>query len=156
MKSLRMCAVLAAAGLMCFAVVFGFGATESTQTVAKASSKATAESGKKLLVYYFHGGVRCTNCINFEKYTDELMKTKFADAIKSGRLVWQVVNTDEKANKHFMKDYQLYTKSIVLVDAKDGKTLEYKNLTGIWQVIGSKSKFQDYVSKEVSAYLGKR
>ena len=130
--------------------------SDAPSTGTKVEGQAPAKADHKVIVYYFHGDMRCTNCINFEKYTAELMKTTFADAIKNGSMEWVVVNTDQRGNEHFMKDYQLYTKSVVVVDAKGGKQVKFKNLTGIWQTIGDKAKFQDYVKGEIQAYLGAR
>ena len=39
-----------------------------------------------------------------------------------------MVNVDEPANEHFIKDYQLYSKSIVIVKMQDGKELKWENL----------------------------
>lgn len=161
MSDSRFAAVAACA--VAFMLVFGGAAQAAKGTATDKSSSGTkveaqvpAKADHKVIVYYFHGDMRCTNCINFEKYTDELMKTTFADAIKDGSMEWVVVNTDQRGNEHFMKDYQLYTKSIVVVDAKGGKQVKFKNLTGIWQNIGNKAKFQDYVKGEIQAYLGAR
>lgn len=130
-------------------------ADDSSSTRTKmAAGKAQPQHAHKVVVYYFHGGVRCTNCINFEKYTDELMRTTFAEAVKNGSVEWRVVNTDERGNEHFMQDYQLYTKSLVVVDTRDGKPTRYKNLTGIWQTIGDKNRFQTYVRGEIAGFTG--
>ncbi|MBX7244045.1 MAG: hypothetical protein K1X53_01020 [Candidatus Sumerlaeaceae bacterium] len=131
-------------------------ADASSTSTRKADGKATAAADRKVIVYYFHGDARCTNCINFEKYSVELMKTTFADAIKNGSIEWRVVNTDQRGNEHFMQDYQLFTKSLVLVETKAGKQVGFKNLTGIWQTVGDKGKFQDYVRGEIQAYQAGR
>ncbi len=121
-----------------------------TEDTAKASVEKSA-----LTVYYFHGHVRCTNCINFEHFTDELLKRDFAKDLESGRIQWKVVNVDLPENSHFVDDYKLYTKSLVLVPHKSGKPGgDYKNLTKIWQYAGDKAKFQAYVKEEIAKALG--
>jgi hypothetical protein len=125
-----------------------------TASSDEAVTSTAVEKARKIIVYYFHGGARCTNCINFERYTTELMNTVFAPAQRDGALEWKIVNTDERENAHFMKDFGLYTKSLVVVESVDGKPKSYKNLQGIWTTIGSKQRFQDYVKMEVSAVLG--
>ena len=52
-----------------------------------------------------------------------------------------------------MTDYQLYTKSLVLSLRKNGKEVAFKNLDKIWEYVGNKQRFQDYVRNEVSAFL---
>lgn len=137
----------------------GMAAAEGETTGSKSAKSAKVEKAEKkatpkVAVYYFHGGQRCANCIKIESYTEEAMKTVFADAIKSGEISWNVVDWDKKENAHVVKDYQLVTKSVVAVKMNGNKAVEYKNLTDIWTLLGNKKKFQDYIVKEVNAYLG--
>jgi hypothetical protein len=60
------------------------------------------------------------------------------------------VNVDEPANQHFVRDFQLYTRSVVVVDAKDSK--RYKILDRVWQLVGNKTAFQSYVEREIRAF----
>src|SRR3989304_10364236 len=78
------------------------------------SSVVPADSSHQLLAYYFHGNRRCASCIKIEKYTKESLDSLFQKELSDGRILWQVVNTDLDSNKHFLKDYALYTKSVVL------------------------------------------
>ena len=41
-----------------------------------------------LVVYYFHGQVRCPTCRKLESYAEEAIKTCFADELASGRIRW--------------------------------------------------------------------
>jgi len=107
----------------------------------------------QLIVYYFHGTQRCSNCIKIEAYTKEVVDSAFATQVKDSTIVWRVINTDEDANKHFRDDYQLFTKSVVLSDLADGRQVRWKNLDKIWEVLGDKATFQTYVRDEVSALL---
>lgn len=129
------------------------GNAATTATKNTEHGKAASQSNAKAIVYYLHGDYRCTNCINFEKYTNEVMTTTFGDALKKGLLEWKIVNTDRKENAHYMKDFKLFTKSVVVVNRKDGKPDTYKNLQGIWQLVGNKAKFQEYITKEVNDSL---
>ncbi|MBK6403606.1 MAG: hypothetical protein IPF66_00370 [Holophagales bacterium] len=54
-----------------------------------------------------------------------------------------------------MKDYRLYTKSVVVSEVKDGKEVRWKNLDQVWQLLGSPDAFQEYVEREVRSYLEK-
>ncbi|MGC8840388.1 MAG: nitrophenyl compound nitroreductase subunit ArsF family protein [Candidatus Sumerlaeaceae bacterium] len=129
------------------------GSGSSKSDKLERSEKAPTEK-TVLTVYYFHGHVRCSNCINFEHFTDELLKRDFAKELASGRIVWKVVNVDLPENSHFVDEYKLYTKSLVLVPHSSGKSGEYKNLTKIWQFAGDKAKFQAYVREEILKLLG--
>ena len=106
-----------------------------------------------LNVYYFRSNFRCSNCHKIEKYTKEAMEKYFQDKLKSGEIVYKVVNIDEEENAHFVDDYGLYTKSVVLSKLKDGKEIEYKNLQKIWGYIKDNEKFHSYIKEEVLDFL---
>lgn len=127
-----------------------------TKSSAKESSGAIQTkvgNGHRLIVYYFHGTQRCSNCIKIEAYTKEIVDSIFSAQLKDSTVVWRLVNTDENANKHFRDDYQLFTKSVVLSDLDDGKQVRWKNLDKIWEYLGDKVVFQAYIRDEVAAYL---
>jgi hypothetical protein len=104
-------------------------------------------------VYYFHGDFRCSNCYKIEKYSKEAIDKYFAKELSSGDLVYEVINTDEKDNEHFIKDYKLYTKSLVISKIKGGDEVEYKNLEKVWNYLGDKEAFCNYVKEEVAKFL---
>jgi len=128
----------------------------STQAgTAEVSDSLHSQAGKKhqLVVYYFHGTQRCSNCIKIEAYTKEAVDRAFSAQLHDSVVVWRLVNTDEDTNKHFRQDYQLFTKSVVLSDLADGTQVRWKNLDKIWEYLGDKAAFQAYVREEVAAYL---
>jgi hypothetical protein len=108
---------------------------------------------RRVVAYYFHGNVRCATCRKLEAYSKEAVETAFAAELKDGRVVWQAVNFDDKQNQHYLKDYKLYTKSLVIVDEANGKAKRWKNLEKIWQLVGDKPAFLRYVQGELRAYL---
>jgi len=114
---------------------------------------AAGQRPDRVVVYYFHAMVRCPSCITIENYTREAIETGFPDALRDGRLQWRVVNVEEPGNSHFIRDYQLYTQSVVVVEMKGGKQTRWKNLEQVWNLLGDKAAFIGYVQKEVGAYL---
>jgi len=117
------------------------------------SFAADKPTSKRLIAYYFHGNFRCSTCYRLETYSREAIETNFRDELTSGKLVFNVVNTDEKANSHFINDYQLYTKSLILSLVKDGKQIKWVNLDKIWEYVGNKQKFIEYVKSGVVDFL---
>ena len=103
----------------------------------------------KIIAYYFHGNFRCPTCHRLEEYSREAIELNFSAALASGKLEFKVINTDEGANAHFIKDYQLYTKSLILSLVKDGRQVKWINLNKIWEYNGNKQKFIDYVKNGV-------
>lgn len=107
----------------------------------------------RIVITYFHTTQRCASCKKIEAYTTEAVQTAFAADIEKGRVVWKLVNVDEKENKHFLKDYALYTKSVVVSEEINGKQERWKNLPKIWELLGDKPAFLFYVQEETEAYL---
>ncbi|MBU1912919.1 MAG: hypothetical protein KKB22_05240 [Candidatus Omnitrophica bacterium] len=103
--------------------------------------------------YYFHGDFRCLNCHKIEQYSKEAVDRYFAREIASGELEYKVINIDKKGNGHFAEDYKLYTKSLVISKIKDGREVEYKNLEKVWNYLGDKEAFYNYVKEEVTKFL---
>jgi hypothetical protein len=110
----------------------------------------------RVVAYYFHTTYRCASCRAIEAYSHEALETAFAGEIKDGRILWKVVNVEVKGNEHFVKDYSLYTKSLVLVNEVRGKPAEWKHLEKVWQFLPDKPRFLRYVQDETRAYLTER
>ncbi len=117
------------------------------------SVRTVAPANHRLIAYYFHGNVRCVSCRKIEAYTKEAIDSAFTDALNSGRLEWQVINTDSSQNEHFLQDYQLFTKSVVLSDLHDGQQARWKNLEKVWELLGDRAKFHAYIQDEVRDFL---
>ncbi|NQT06261.1 MAG: hypothetical protein HQ575_01830, partial [Candidatus Omnitrophica bacterium] len=45
-------------------------------------------------------------------------------------------------------------KSLIISLVQNGDEVTYKNLTEIWQLVGDKEKFLDYVKEEIEELLG--
>jgi hypothetical protein len=126
------------------------------------AAEATAETNPaptadfKVVAYYFHGTYRCTTCRNIESFAREAVQTGFGDELKAGKVEWRALNVEEPANRHFIKDYQLYTRSVVLASYQGDKQLRWKNLDQVWVLVGDKGQFTRYVQNEVKTLLESR
>jgi hypothetical protein len=107
----------------------------------------------KIVAYYFHGSFRCSTCTNMEKYAKEAIGANFEDELSSGSLEFKAIDVEERGNEHFVDEYNLYTKTLILSLVKDGKEVRSKNLDKIWQFAGNKQKFIEYVTVEVNAFM---
>jgi len=108
----------------------------------------------QFVAYYFHGNIRCATCKKLEAYSQEAISGAFADELEAGTLSWKVLNTDEKANKHFVTDFELVTKAVVLVEYRDGKVVRFENLKDVWELVGDKDEFIKYVQDSTREFLG--
>ena len=139
-----------------FLTVAALGAIYVHSEKARVDPQAASQpetTDTKVIAYYFHVTVRCTTCRMIESYSREVVEQKFGADIAKGRLEYKLVNLQLPENRHFVKDYQLFTKSLVLVRFDKGKQTEYKVLNDTWELVGDKSAMQAYVEREVRDYL---
>jgi len=134
--------------------------SEGSTVIAATAPLQTAEGNPaqtnkppKVIAYYFHTTFRCVTCRTIEAFSREAIEQAFAQALKDGMLDFRAVNVEESANRHFIHDYQLFTKSLILVKMKDGKQADWKNLSRVWELVRRKDAFLRYVQDEVRAYL---
>ena len=52
-----------------------------------------------LVVYYFHGNIRCPTCRSIESQAQETVQTHFASQLSNGEVVWKIVNYEQPAAK---------------------------------------------------------
>ena len=124
------------------------------QAPIAAIAEELAQNGSaQLIAYYFHGSFRCPTCHNLEKYAKEAIRNNFKDELDKGILVFKTVNIEKKGNEHFVNDYRLDSKSLVLSLVKDGEEIKHKNLTKIWEYVRNKEKYVNYVKSEIDVFL---
>ncbi|MCK5296576.1 MAG: hypothetical protein KAJ75_06775 [Alphaproteobacteria bacterium] len=123
-------------------LVTGFKKTE----VVPAPHKVV--SLDKSAVYYFHGNRRCFTCSVMEKYSRSVYEEHFKDKVD-----FKMVNIDQRENKHFISDYNMPFRTVVLVKVKDGKENGYKVLHETWQYIRKEQAFKNYLKKQIEGFL---
>ena len=132
-----------------FAVlIFLTGATGAAEKKAEVPSER-----EKVIVYYFHGTYRCPSCTKIEKWSYEAIKDSFPKALNEDRLLWKPVNVDKPENRHFIKEYSLSTKSLIITEVKGDKQTKWKNLDKVWRLLRDQEKFFAYVTQEVRNYM---
>jgi hypothetical protein len=148
MRRFKVCAaVVILIGLICSSAP----AVAASGDEVEATAAASTENG--IVAYYFHGNKRCSTCRKLEAYSEEAITGGFASQLSSGELEWLVVNTDEKANAHFVTDFELVTKSVVLVEYHDGEVVRWENLKLVWQLVGDQNGFLRYVRDETRDFI---
>ena len=127
---------------------------DSANAVKKETVKKDApKPAHSIVVTYFHTTMRCPTCHKIEELSTQAVKFHFENELKSGKVVWRVINVDEPENAHYNKDYQLYTKSLIVSEVKDGKEVRWKNLEKIWEFVRDEEQFDKYVHTEIKDWL---
>ena len=111
------------------------------------------EGKHRVVAYYFHGNKRCVTCRKIEAYTKEAIETDFAGQLESGKLEFYIINVDESPNERYVYQYRLTTKSVVLAECNGERPTRWKNLEKIWDHVGDKGIFMDYIREETSSFL---
>jgi hypothetical protein len=127
------------------------------KTAVKASAKESEKKEtRKFVAYYFHGTARCASCKAIEANSAEAINKGFEKELKDGTLEWKPVNVEEKGNEHFVQDYKLYTKSLILSEVRGGKQTEWKNLDKVWELLQDKEAFVKYVQEELRTFMAEK
>ena len=116
---------------------------------------AQAGISPEYIVYYFFTNKRCSTCLRIEEWSSIAVKADLKEQVDSGRLQWQALNIEQPENAHFIKDFELYTKSVIVAEYKDGKPVRWVNLPDIWRLSSDQDKFIDYVAGEVRKFMEK-
>jgi hypothetical protein len=116
-------------------------------------ARADGTTGPRVTVTYFTTNVRCASCIRIEELTRETVHARFADLLEAGKVSFRMINTDDPGNQHYIQDYQLVSKSVVVSESLNGEELEWVNLQDIWLLLRDEQAFADYVAGAVSTYL---
>ena len=131
------------------------GETAGPATAASASESAGEPEGTspRLIAYYFYGTARCTTCRMIEQYAHDALALGFAEEMKSGALEWRAVDVQQPGNDHYIDDYQLQTRSVILA-RMDGETqVLWRNLDQVWELVGDRTAFVAYVQDEARSFM---
>ena len=108
-----------------------------------------------LVAYYFHGEIRCPTCQKIESYAHEAIQAGFSEELNSGKLTWRVLNYEVPANAHFATEYEIAAPTVVLVRASNGQPADWRNLTRVWELVGDKDAFVEYIREQTKEMLAK-
>jgi len=158
--ALRLALLLVVAGSVgyLFAKEYGRGGWEAppavpAPVVAAAKTEAPPLRPNRVAAYYFHGHYRCAACNRIEEFTQDAIRNGFPVELKDGSLSFESVNVEEPQNRHFIRDYDLVSKSVVLSLKAGDDEVRFRNLQNVWRLLGSKEKFEAYVKDETRAML---
>lgn len=79
-------------------------------------------------VLYFHGKQRCATCMAIESNAKAALAEHFAEQMKSGDVVFRVIDISQKENEALAEKYEVTWSSLLVVKYKNGQET-YENLT---------------------------
>jgi len=141
-------------------LLLAFVAASVAVLVAKEVRRAGPQAGPpaggpahRLVAYYFHPNKRCASCMKIEAMAHEALFEGFPEAAKDGRIEWHVLNYEEPANRHFVKDFDIAASTVVLVEIRDGKPARSQNLEQVWDYLDDRAAFLKFVRGVAAAFL---
>lgn len=150
---LPLACLLALAATVSFLPAAASPADRQPASAAPDSIAVQAAAARRVVVYYFHTTQRCATCRKIEQWSGEALTAEFGKELADSTLVFLPVNTDLEGNEHFLEDYQLYAKSLIVSDLVGGVQRGWENLPKIWEYTGSQEAFFKYVQDNVRRHL---
>jgi len=120
---------------------------------APGASTKTETVSNGLVVYYFHGNMRCPTCQLIESQAHETIENHFASQLNTGEIVWKIANYEQDTDKPLAIQFDVSMPVVVLARMKDGKVEQWRRLDKVWAVVGDKAAFTQYVREEIDQML---
>lgn len=113
-----------------------------------------AVEGPQVVMTYFLIGTRCVSCKKIEALARETAEQDFAAELASNKLVFRVIDTGEPANRHYLSDYKLTSKTVVISRRIDGKETAWKDMEKVWDHLDDPEAYHAYLGAQIRDYLG--
>jgi hypothetical protein len=121
---------------------------------APIAEQLPAIQGPQVVMTYFLLGKRCTTCRKIEAFTRATAEQEFARELASKQLVFRIIDTDEPANRHYLKSYQLTTKAVVISRRLEGRETAWQDMEKVWDLLDDEAGFRAYLGAQIREYLG--
>lgn len=106
-----------------------------------------------VIVYQFHRRFRCEACYKLEQTMNETLQTYFQDELRTGRLIFRVMDLDEEGSDLYEKKYDFFYNTVIVVDIENGKETRFKNLEEVWSMVDQKDAATEFIRSHVAEYL---
>jgi len=84
-------------------------------------SKATIGITNRLEIYVFHGTRQCETCKNMKKNTKATLEKYYEQELKSGKIVYQIIDVDDAKNEKLAEKFQATGTSLMVNKVVNGK-----------------------------------
>ena len=130
------------------------GITAAVSAAPHTSTSAGADADA-LHVYYFHSNTRCPTCRNIESQAHDFVHTELAAELDSGQVAWKVLNYEDRSGADLAKQFDIQYPIVVLAKLQGGEMVRWKNLDGVWGLVGDKPGYAAFMRDEVNKMLGR-
>ena len=128
-------------------------ATVAVTALMTTSTLYAADTPKdRVIAMYFHRTERCPTCQKMGAYSEEAVKKAFAEQLKDGTVEFRNVDFQDPKNARLAKGYKIQGPTLIVAKIENNRVAAYKDLDGIWERVGDKPKFLEYVQENITAY----
>lgn len=106
-----------------------------------------------LVVTYFTTDVRCVSCRKIEALTVQTIEERFAEELSNGSVVFHTKNFDREENKHYINDYDLSFKTVVISSIDSNYENKWKRMDDVWKLIDDPEGFKDYLASGIQEMI---
>lgn len=148
--------------LIAFVIIaLGYGILMRTQTAEAPDTFRPREVSvppvegvdPEFAVYFFYNDVYCETCDKLEGYALDAVKSEFEDLLTSGLLQWRSLDMTAPENEHYVEDFGLFSKSVVLIELDAGSEVRWENLEEIWDRVHDEDDYKMYVNERLRAFM---
>lgn len=118
-----------------------------------AAATVPVVAGHQVVMTYFISGERCESCKTIEALARHTAEQDFPAALAGGRLVFRVIDTGVPADHHFIDDYRLSAKTVILSHRVNGKETEWSDMSKVWDLLDDRPGFHAYLVRQIRSYL---
>ena len=121
---------------------------------AQAKKTVSKSTNHVVEVLYFHGPQRCKTCVALEKATKEVLNSKFASQMKTGKVKYREIDLSTKDGEKLGDKYEVAWSSLIIV-CKQGKKEKVADLTddGFKYAVKNKAKIQSIIQNKINEFL---
>lgn len=90
-------------------------------TSTKDDIESTIVSQNRLEVYAFHGTRQCETCKNMKANTKATLEKYFAEELKTGKIIYQIIDVDDAKNEKLAEKFQATGTALMINKVVNGK-----------------------------------
>jgi hypothetical protein len=122
--------------------------TVRTSNVQPPAAVAPSATASRLVAFYFHGNKRCDACNSIERLTRAALKS----ATDAGTVEIRSINVDDPVHAHFVTDFALAVRTVVLAVEVGGRYPHWKRLDECWSRYEEPEDFTAYLQASLQAF----
>ena len=142
-----------------FAVAFLAGLTSCTSddnSARPVDPTADAIAKAQVVVTFFREEEPCDTTKRVEQMCRNAVAAGFGSELNSGEVVYRVICAMLPENDHYLDDYEIGEKALIVARQENGKECEFVACHDIWILFEEEtSEFDAYVQQQIRDYLAK-